>query len=156
MSNKTKVAKAVDNKTDLAETMSKVRAFMKVVTPEKAMRVFNRTKNDNVKLDKFLSNQFTLPKAFQPEHVQSEISRLLEPKNHEHFGLIEIEKQKALLNVICEELVGLEIASKTEWLQSFNLSEEQQQASARALTAYEATLKRAVQTVSAWKQAYGE
>lgn len=152
---RTKTAK-VENNTNLAELMTKAKSILKVVTPEKAMRVFNRTKNDNVKLDKFLSNNFTLPKAFTPANVQIEIERLLNPKNHSHHGLIKIDEQKALLNVICDELVGLEIASKTEWLSSFNLNDEQQQASARALTAYENTLKAAVKTVGAWKQAYGE
>lgn len=150
----------LSGETDTRESLVKRASnILKGVTTEKAMRLFNRTVGDNVKLDKFLSGKFTLPKAFDPDTVNATIDRLIKPETlrnpHNHYGLIAVEEQRALLNVLVDEKVSEEVAIRTQWLRGFKLNEEQDIAAGEALKAYEKTLRAAIKSVSRWKQVYG-
>ena len=142
-------------------TMEKLRSLMKIVTPDKVMRAFGRTVNDNIKLDKFLRQEFSVPKAFgTKEEVAAKIQKLFYPEGIDNAnaftGLIDVKNQQLRLAVLTKDFVEVEIAAKTAWLQSFKLDEEQQELGAKALTAYGKVLHAAIVTnVKAWSEVYG-
>lgn len=142
---------------ELAKRINDVSQYVKNVTPVKAMSLFNRTKNDNVKLDKFLSQSFTQPQAFKSrEEAQKAIEALITPKNHEHHGLIAIEQQRALLAVLVEKFLASEVDAKVAWIKTFNLDEEQTTKATAALEAYRTFLIRNARAAAKlWEQVYG-
>jgi hypothetical protein len=137
-------------------TLDRVKGIMKVVTADKLMKSFNRTVNDNIKLDRFLSNEIKLPKAFDPEKLVKTIDGLVLPTKHEHHGLINVERQQDILSLFEAGLIAQEIAAKQAWLGTFSLNEEQQRKAAEVMSSYEKTLKVAVnRAVKSWRQVYG-
>jgi hypothetical protein len=136
--------------------MDKAIKLLKVVTPEKMMKKFNRNVNDNVKLDRFLSGEFTVPKAFDPTKLGETINKLVDPKNHEHHGLTNIDQQKLILKLLASNVLDLEILAKRTWMASFTLDDEQTAKAADVLTKYEAKLRKAIEvSVRDWSKVYG-
>ena len=149
------IRKAVGN--DQSAALMAVQEILKVATPTKVMSKFNRNVNDNIKLDRFLNNEVVLPKAFNPEKIEEVIQKLIEPKKYEHKGLSNVDQQKVLLTALEQGLLDVELASKTVWLQTFKLDEDQEQLAATAMTRYEKTLRSAiVKGTAAWRKVYGE
>ncbi len=133
-----------------------VSEIVKVVTPEKLMKQFNRNVNDNIKLDRFLSMSIELPKAFDPSTIKDRVLGLLEPTKHEHHGLTKINHQRAILSALENDLLAVEIANKTAWLSTFKLNEEQELQASKAMEYYEKTLSNAISIgTKAWREAYG-
>lgn len=144
-----------------AALLAQANALLKGVSTEKAMRMFGRTVNDNKKLDKFLSGVFKLPSAFDPDKVDKQIADLIQPHKKErgaynHYGLLNAEKQRALLNAMVDSKVSAELVAKQQWLDGFNLNDEQKTAAVGAMKAYEATLRAGIKSATRWKQVYAE
>lgn len=139
-----------------SDLLDKAKSVLKVVTGEKVMKQFNRNVNDNVKLDRFLSAEFRLPKAFAPETLDKTIKDLVEPSKHDHHGLVNIENQKTLLTLLEKGLIEAEIAAKKAWLATFKLNEEQERKAAETMSKYEKQLRGAIsKAVASWRKVYG-
>lgn len=137
--------------------MDRAKAILKTVTPDKMLKKFNRNVNDNKKLDAFLSGNFTIPKAFNPDTLGATINSLLEPKKHEHHGLTNVEQQKLILKLLEADILSVEIAAKQAWIASFSLDEEQITKASDVLAKYEKMLRGAItQGTKAWRKVYGE
>lgn len=154
---KVEVKEAEITDEELSKRITGVSAYLSNANPTKVMSLFNRTKNDNVKLDKFLSKSFTQPQAFKNrEEAQKAIDGLIAPKNHEHHGLVAVKQQRALLAVLVEKFLKQEVEAKTKWVASFNLEGEQVEKAAEAIEAYNTFLVRnARASAKLWEQVYG-